>query len=180
MLFGELRITAADLAEKLISNVLKEMGRDGDNLPHSGGKRRKWTKKVQDVLKKLGEKLGYKHTYPWLVDLIWWDMESQSLAMAVECEWSPPMKGEEDDFEKLTVFKCPLKLFVFSTRDAQEIKRMAQRYLKLRTQHVKDEEYLLIGFTPTGPRCFWFKVPFNGKLKRVHFSELPLRASART
>ncbi len=111
---------------------------------------------MKKVLKKLGRDLGYKHTYHWLVDFIWWDIQSQSLGMAVEFEWSPLVKGEEDDFQKLTVFKCPPQAVCIQCNGRPEDKSMAERSLELRTQHVKNEEYLLIGFHVQGKSTVFF------------------------
>jgi hypothetical protein len=174
MLFGEPRITSRELAETFVSGVMREMSRDGE--PFSEISRTKWTCAVRRVLDELGAKLGYNHRYPWLVDFIWWDTKSEELALAVESELSPSPVAIEEDFQKLTVFKCPVKLLVFRG-DAEATKRAAEGYLRKRTQHVKDEEYLLVGFTTPGPRCFYFKVPqvpADGKLQGVQFSEWDL------
>lgn len=125
-----------------------------------------------DVLKELGHQEGYSDCYPWLADLVWWDKKSEYMALAVESELSRAPNEIADDFQKLTALKCPLKLFVFKG-DVEKTKRMAERYLKSRGQHIKDEEYLLVGFTAPTPRCFLFKVPRGHELRdEVEFSEL--------
>lgn len=166
MLFGSGRMTSRKLARKVVDGVLAEL--PGEKPPCRSHSQKKWTDAVSKVLKSLGAEIGCE-CYPWLVDWIWW--REQELVLAVECEWRQRV-GEEDDFQKLTVFKCPLKLFVFSG-SAERAVGMAVSYLQQRRQHVKDEEYILIGFTPLSPRCFFFKVPGNGKLNRaeVLFSE---------
>jgi len=175
MLFGELGITSTKLAEEFVSGVLTKMRRiDADvKPPCSGGSRPIWNGVVRDVLAKLGNMHGYDATYPWLVDFIWWSNKPQRMGLAVESELDKSARAIEDDFEKLCVFKCPIKLMVFSS-DAEDTKKMAERYLQTLTQHVKDEEYLLIGFTASGPRCFLFRVPADGSLAQVNFSELQL------
>jgi hypothetical protein len=99
------------------------------------------------------------------------------MGLAVESEMDKSVGAIEEDFEKLSVFKCPVKLMVCSS-DPENIKGMAERWLVKLTQHVKDEEYVLIGFTASGPRCFSFRVPSNGALKEVTFSEIQLSMSA--
>jgi hypothetical protein len=163
-------LTPSDLAEKFVSGVITEMTRDGGQPPFSGASRTKWTCAVMRVLDELGA-VEYDHRYPWLVDFIWWDARSEYMALAVESEFSPSPNEISDDFQKLTVLKCPLKLFVFKG-DAGKTKSMAEQYLKSRSQHVKGEEYLLVGFTDLRPRCFFFTVPVDGNLQeRVQFSE---------
>ena len=52
---------------------------------------------------------------------------------------------------------------------------MAESYLQRFTQHYAGEAYILIGFTASGPRCYLFSVPEDGKQEKVKFTELPLR-----
>jgi hypothetical protein len=174
MLLGEPRITSNELAEKFVSGVFKEMSRDGDQVI-SELSLSKWTGTVFRVLDQLGSSLGYDHRYPWRVDFIWWDTKSEELALAVESELSPSLRAIEEDFQKLTVFKCPVKLFIFKG-DVEKTKRSAEHYLQKRCQHVKDEEYILIGFS-SRPRCFFFRVPHDGRMQGqeiVQFSQLRL------
>ena len=93
------------------------------------------------------------------------------MVLAVEAELDTSTKAIEDDFQKLSVFKCPLKLLVF-TGDADRTTDMAERYLKSLTQHVKGEEYVLVGFTESNPRCFLFRVPNDGRINDVQFQEI--------
>jgi hypothetical protein len=75
---------------------------------------------------------GAVGTSEFLLDVVWWcssgsSKQSESIALAAEIEWSSwgPDKGERrdhwvrdrvgEDFGKLTVIKCPLKLMVFCT-----------------------------------------------------------------
>jgi hypothetical protein len=167
-----LQITSAKFAEELIAGVLKEMGATACTPPCSGGSRRAWTEAVRQALTELGKRYGYE-TYGWLVDFIWWSKSPERLGLVVESEWD---ESDEDDFQKLPVFKSPLKLWVFSS-DHEQAKSMAEHYLKTLTQHVKGEEYLLIGFTRSGPHCLSFKVPADGTLERVNFSEVRLARS---
>ncbi|MGB7282424.1 MAG: hypothetical protein WBE13_09200 [Candidatus Acidiferrum sp.] len=171
MLFGELEVTSEKFSEEFVSAVLNEVGAN-KKPPCAGGSRKKWTQAVKLVLERLGNKYGYEQDYPWLVDFIWWSDNPQRLGLAAESEFDTSVDAIEEDFQKLSVFKCPLKLLIFSA-DLEETKRMAQRWLQNVTQHVKDEEYLLIGFTSSGPRCFSFVVPTDGHLKEeAHFYEI--------
>jgi hypothetical protein len=156
MLFGELGITSAKLAEEFVSGVLNRLKATdaGTDPPCSGGNRAKWTEAVEAVLKELGNKHGYDRTYRWLLDFIWWSDKPQRLGLAVESELDNSIGNIEEDFQKLSVFKCPLKLMVFSA-DPEETKSMAERNLQVLTQHVKGEEYLLIGFTANWTTLFF-------------------------
>src|SRR5580658_4967084 len=142
MLFGKPEVGAKELAEKLVGDVLTKMG--AAPPPCRGGSREMWNIEVKAVLHELGSSYHYD-AYPWLLDLIWWSMSSQLMMLAVESEMDGHVGAIEEDFQKLPVFKCPLKLLVFSA-DADAVKKMAENYLQLLTQHVKDEEYLLVGF----------------------------------
>ena len=137
MLFGELGITAAKFAEEFVAGVLKRMCTGDNKPPCAKGGRALWTTAVKDTLKELGNKLGYDHTYDWLVDFIWWSTKPERLGLVAESEWD---ESDEDDFQKLPVFKCPHKLLVFSSDDPEEKKQMAERYLQTLTQHVQKEE----------------------------------------
>lgn len=173
MLFGEAAITAKELAEKLVSGVLKKMG-TGSEPPCSGGNKTMWTVQVKAVLIEIGTTFKYTSLCEWCsLDMIWWCMSTQRLILVAESEMATNPDAIETDFEKLSVFKCPLKLLVFS-REVERVKENAESYLRVLTQHVKDEEYLLVGFTASGPRCFLFKVPNDGKVDKVKFDELRL------
>lgn len=135
-----------------------------------------WTLEVKSVLHNIGKDLGYD-AYPWLLDPIWWSMPAQRMILALESEMDKHVETIEEDFQKLPVFKCPLKLLVFSA-EADAVKRMTEDYLQIFTQHVEREEYLLVGFTASDPRCFLFKVPYDGKLDKVTFDEVKLSKAA--
>lgn len=76
-----------------------------------------------------------EQTREFLLDAVWWQRtkkgECERMALAVECEWAAKWPGEPgertpeivaglvvDDFEKLLVMKCPLKLMIFCTDKA--------------------------------------------------------------
>src|ERR1700688_2878933 len=122
MLFGDAKITVKELAQEVVDGVANVMGEESKRPPCNSRMRTSWTKAVREVLGFLAEDRNYV-CYPWLLDFVWWDSASESLILAAECEWSQA-KAEEDDFQKLAAFKCPLKLFVFSG-DAERTKKMA-------------------------------------------------------
>jgi hypothetical protein len=167
----EPRITSRELIEAFVSRVTSTMRGEGGRQPFSYDSRPELTEAVLDVLTELGHEKEYSDCYEWLVDLVWWDRSNEYMALAVESELSHASNEIADDFQKLTVLKCPLKLFVFKG-DVERTKNMAEEYLKRRSQHVKDEEYLLVGFIKPRPRCFFLKVPNDGVFQEpIQFSE---------
>lgn len=149
MTFGQAEVDATELAHQLVAGVPEEVKK---KPPCTGGSRKEWTDVIVTVLKDLGERRGYS-AYPWLLDLIWWSRTPERMVLAVESELDPGAKAIEDDFQKLPVFKCPLKLFVF-TGDAERTKNMAEAYLQSFTQYAMEEKYLFVGFTASGPTSF--------------------------
>ena len=136
----------------------------GAHPPYRRASNRKiWTRMVRSVLKKYGEYDGYAHCYPWLVDFIWWEKRSETLALVAECEWGKST-DLDDDFQKLAVLKCPLKLFIFSGINPKSFLKRAEDLLQSFGQHTKDEEYIVIAFTSSEPLLFHFKVPESGRL----------------
>jgi hypothetical protein len=173
VLFGGAGISAKDAAERLVSQVLHRLGADAQP-PCVGDPKTIWTLTVKAVLQEMGTSLKYTNFCEWcLIDFIWWSMPTQRLILAAESEMAKSPDAVETDFEKLSVFKCPLKLLVFSA-DVDRVKENAEGYLQLFAQHVEGEEYLLVGFTASGPRCFLFKVPHDGKLDKAEFNEFQL------
>jgi hypothetical protein len=174
MEIGEAGISAPDFAEKfliLLFQELRNIGSDINQPPCRRGGRADWTCALHNALRRQGETYHFE-TYPWLVDFIWWRMKDEYLGLVMESEFDPSHGAIQDDFEKLTVFKYPLKVLVFSTQSPDETKTSVERYLEKRSQHIRNEEYLLIGFTALGPRCFWFRVPSDGRLESpVRFDE---------
>jgi hypothetical protein len=173
MQLGEAKIGAADLARKLASEVPAKLRQEGKDTrpPCSGGSRSDWNKAVGHVLRELG-KPEYD-TYPWLLDFVWWSKNPEQMVLAVESELDTSIGAIMDDFQKLPVFKCPLKLLVFAG-NANKTKSMAETYLQSLTQHVRGEEYVLVGFTESNPCAFFFKAPNAGKLEQVRFEEISL------
>jgi len=178
VIFGDAGITSKEFAEKFVSGVLK--GTTGTKPPCAGGSRDLWTAQIKVVVENLGHERGFDHTYEWLVDWIWWSGDKEHLGLALESELDKNPKAVEDDFYKLTVLKCPLKVLVYSANEPEEMKRRAEEYLKRRSQHVEGEEYLLIAFTPSKPRCFSLRIPApaDGRCNELQFIELQLSAAS--
>lgn len=142
--------------------------------PCAGADRTPWTEAIKNrVLKPMGCVRGHD-SYEWdkLLDWVWWSKKKgEELVLAVESELGT-LAEVEQDFQKLPSFKCPRKLLVFST-DPDKTKAMAEDYLQTFTQNVAAEQYVLVGFTERGTRCFFYSVPANGKpLVKVTFKEL--------
>ena len=172
-------INARDIAEKFVQGVLKEM--DGAKPPCIGGNKTKWTRAVKKVLGRLAEAPIYA-PYPWLLDFVWWSRknDTEQMVLAVESEMDKRVRTQiEPDFQKLSSFKCPLKLLVFSA-NVEDTKKMAEDYLRKFVQHIDGEEYLLVGFVKPYPRCLWFRVSGNGRLEpnAVKFVEIELSKAA--
>jgi hypothetical protein len=171
-LFGDAGISSQEFADEFTRRVLEKMGTS--TLPCCGGEKTPWSKQIFAVLKEMGNRRGFDHNYEWLVDWIWWSSENEHMALAVESELDTNGKKIEEDFQKLTVMKCPLKVLIYSAVDPSEMKTRAEKYLRKQDQHVKDEEYLLIAFTPTQPRCFRLKIPVDGRSNELAFEPLQL------
>lgn len=169
---------AMSFAEKFVSGVLAEFA--DAKVPCSGSEHTPWTKAIMKVLGQMGSQAGYE-AYPWLLDYVWWSKKGgeETMILGVESELDKDVVGQiGQDFQKLPSFKCQRKLLVFSA-GAEETRLMAESYLQNFTQHRVGEEYLLIGFTVSGPRCFLYRVPNDGKQENVRFAELLLRSAAR-
>jgi len=139
-------------------------------------------------------------TSEFLLDVVWWcrssgsSEQSESMALAAEIEWSSwgPAKGERrdhwvrdrvgEDFGKLTVVKCPLKLMVFCTDPSateqshgpmqQIVLEEIDRYLRSYAHHIPGEHYVLLDVASHGHRRAWLRsVDQNGVLSTLQ--ELP-------
>ena len=166
--------TAESFAEEFISTLRTRMG--DEKPPCANGSRENWTCEVKSALHEMGKRRGHVG-YSWLLDFIWWSKD-QRMMLAAESEFGN-VDEVESDFEKLPSFKCPRKLLVFTgdERKAEQTKRNAEIYLRQFGQHASSEEYLLIGLTEFGARCFCFKVPEgrNGHLKDEEVNFVPMK-----
>src|SRR5262249_4280838 len=134
--------------------------------------REAWTRSTRATLKDLGKQNGYEEFYDngWMEDFIWWTKTTEQLALVVESELKVNPADIQSDFEKLTVFKCPWKLLIFSSNPGKVL-ALAEAHLRRLSQHVAGEEYLLIGFTNIGARYFRFTIPNDGFVATVAFEE---------
>lgn len=134
-----------------------------------------WSKKIKEVLRKLGKRNGYL-VYPdpekkdgaWLLDLIWLDRKTGAIRLAVESELGK--EGEVlYDFQKLLCIKAPLKIMIYYV-DKKPFVKEFEDYIKDFDQHVRGERYLLIEFAP-GPtdRAYLYEVRKHGRLDKVKF-----------
>lgn len=165
-------------AEKFVSGVLATV--PDAKPPCSGGERPPWTAAIKQVLRQMGSNEGHE-AYAWepLLDFIWWSRRDggEEMILAVESELDKDVIGQiAQDFQKLPSFKCKRKLLIFSA-DPEETRLMAESYLRKFTQHCAEEEYVLIGFTASGPRCYLYSVPNDGKQDKVKFTPLQLHIS---
>lgn len=118
----------------------------------------KWTPPFKNALRSLGEKHGYTvwGSFPdrseWLFDIVWaycvWP-EFKGVALACEIEWKRSDERHREDFCKLTVADCDLRLFVFGCKPGDEDKkfdfiqelasyRSGQRYLAIAVPYTWD------------------------------------------
>jgi hypothetical protein len=121
------------------------------------------TQAVKVKLRRLG-KIHKCQTFPddnkllkrrrpeWLFDIVWWDDTPgrNGVRLAVECEWSRPLRGIVDDFDKLMSVKSPLKLMIYRVgkKSSSAVREAIQESLQDFGQHVKGENYLLCEFHP--------------------------------
>ena len=109
--------------------------------------RTKWTKRIMEEIGTLGEEIGcdvyvhekdfkskpkYVHekdfkskpkiddSGEWLFDMTWIkrDGDKWEVVMAMESEWDPANKAFDDDFEKLMVARCRLRVMSFTFEES--------------------------------------------------------------
>lgn len=191
-LFGSAPMEPRDLAKKLVAEVQNH--NDGDTWLH--GENRQWTEAVKKGLENIARELPVKTTCVYtafapgarefLLDVVWWNKEdSEGASLACECEWywSRSRKVEDyhihvgEDFEKLLVFKAPLKLMIFATpKNApwveEPVIEKINGYLLGYKHHVLGEKYLVLDFAPK-PKCWMVEVSGNGA-SRPQLKELQI------
>ena len=121
-----------------------------------------------------------------LWDVVWWcrretDKKEEFMALAVECEWGSGWRLEAcvgEDFSKLTVAKCPLKLMIFctelnrttGTHESQQtiVLNEIDRHLKFYSHHMPGERYIFLDTATDGNRRSWIRtVDENGVLSEL-------------
>ncbi len=177
MIFGKPAYSANRLTENIIRGLISERS------PHT------WTGKILQVLDELGKAKGlyvspdmYKDQGEYLVDMMWQKKDRRrtlpDIVLAIESE-SSRYKKDPDDFEKLMHVKAPQKLFIFRSREHAKdglefIESVQSKYMKSFTQHVRDEEYVVLEFAKRESMAFKYeyKVGKSGKIGRVKFREI--------
>jgi hypothetical protein len=124
-------------------------------------------------------------THEFLLDVVWWcrrgdQPNTEFMALAAEIEWASFWWGSPgeslanhvrdrvgEDFGKLTVVKCPLKLMVFCTDKSgpdkthdpmqQVVLEEIDRYLRSYAHHLSGETYVLLDVASDGHRRAWIR-----------------------
>jgi hypothetical protein len=143
-----------------------------------------WSKKIKEVLRKLGKEKGYD-LYPdaeekngwhgeWLLDLIWLDEKTGAIHLAAESELGNANEVL-DDFRRLLCAKAALKVMIYYVYNKPFLNKFEDCMTNF-DQHVEGEHYLLIEFAPgpTDPadRAYLYQVPNHGRLAKVEFQPL--------
>jgi hypothetical protein len=173
VIFGKLPIKPEVLATILVSELTKEVQRQG--------KEADWTNILKTILREMGKKRNHPVSpdpdddeRQFLLDLIWWKNPTlMDITLAVESEWGTSREVLHD-FGKLLVVKAPLKLMVFEKDSSDTVEKIEQNYMRKYTQHVLGEHYLLLEFDTQKKEAnpFHFTVPSNGRLRSVKFRRL--------
>jgi hypothetical protein len=153
MLFGPAPVSV----DKLIATILA-------NFPF-GAPKNDQARAIKRALDELGRALNYtvffsdngdrRHDREWMLDLVWWSAGTGTVA-AMKCDWGNAGSVVEQ-FHRLMGLKAPLKVMVFSTRqagaerpDVLQRKDTSAMLHALGTcaidfrQHVNGEHYLLL------------------------------------
>ena len=114
----------------LVDELVKKIAVAFDDLWEQGDRSQtKWTEALIDTIGKVGvkEEYGYevyaknfkesvKDYGEWLFDMTWIkkDGDKWEVVMAMESEWDPSETAFRDDFEKLMVARCRLRVMSFT------------------------------------------------------------------
>lgn len=175
MLFGPTPVSA----DKLIAAVTA-------NFPF-GAPRPDQSRALKRAMDQLGRGLNFtvffsdnndrRHEREWILDLVWWSPGTGSVA-AMKCEWGNAGAVVEQ-FHKLMGIKSPLKVMVFSTRQAgaerPDVLQRKDTSAMLHalghcaidfSQHVAGEHYLLLELVEeeSAFRAYELRVTADGKL----------------
>jgi hypothetical protein len=179
-MFIDYPISTADIVIEL-SLGLCQAPTDGLVFPSD----RDFAVAVKGTLSQMGQKREF-HAYPrkcdgnqeCMWDASWW-LESETglrLALAAESEWGKSA-DVKDDFEKLLVAKCPLKLLITDSRDkVAGMKDRLERSLRHYRDHVEGELSVWIdlkGSLRRGElRAFEYKANKSGSDETAAFEEV--------
>ena len=179
MLFGDVRTSSTELAQKLCHNV-----RDAVSPLGARTSDRNWTYAVKQVLNQEGKRFDYEvwcsgieGSCEWLLDVIWWKKRETGIgiALAVECEWGARQEVIED-FQKLLCIKAPLKVLIYDggniPEHGAEVRAAIEREMQAYHHHVTGETYLFLGFGNVGQYCHRVVVSQDGMVKAVKFELL--------
>jgi hypothetical protein len=153
------------LLQSLVTQIPARASKEG---------KKEWNRATKEVLCELGRKAGFEpyaslrlgkiRLHEWLLDIVWYSLETGGIQLAVESE----LGREEDvlfDFGKLMVVKAPLKLLLVECGKQRLIRRVEQ-YLQGFDHHIAGEAYLLVDFNWGHHDCYELVVKRDGKQKR--------------
>ncbi|PYP91221.1 MAG: hypothetical protein DMG65_08610 [Candidatus Angelobacter sp. Gp1-AA117] len=193
MIFGDALISIEELCEELRRRI-PELAVDDSN--------RAYTMAVKEALAEVAEALDLRmfctdsdrKTKEFLLDFVLWSDKpgEQKSVLAVESEWGKPgdknVKNRADqvveDFEKLLVFKAPLKLMLFQADDEgmrRAIHNGLREYLTTFAQHVKGEQYLFMEFSHGHCYSYTWAASNDGLCPNAHLRAMDAKSeNART
>ena len=197
--------------EELVRKL--ESGLDSFEKTNPAAASREWTLGVKNSLEGIAKEISSSLRCIWtvrdkedpennksefLLDFVWWQElekgQHERMALAVECEWAMWSHSfeeiaarVEEDFDKLTVIKSPLKLMVFCTREMKgrarehlqtEILRRLTRLLQQYDHHVEGECYILFDTAVRSERKAWVIRMATSGSQNVPISAVNLTASS--
>jgi hypothetical protein len=172
----------------LVARLGKRVDELWDTQPHAPDG--VWTLHVKEALGKIAKEVEVErgpdlsldviYTKPvegvheFLLDLVWWCRKNSSkyefMGLAVEVEWGtlPTIAhAVGEDFSKLTVVKCPIKLMIFCTtrtgvnRSHEPLQQVVlaelDRYLSCYAHHIPGEHYVFVDIATSGNRRAWIR-----------------------
>jgi hypothetical protein len=163
------------ISRELISGLPSFLG----DPKHASG--RSWTRAMKSGLERIGRArdllvccYGVGHEVEWLLDLLWIDPKDGHIALAVALEWGE--SGEiETSFATLLSIKAYRKLLLFPTNKHTGVEAILKRIESVvlgYPYHLVDEEYMAMEVTERGVVRYSFKVPKDGRLESVRFTEM--------
>ena len=147
----------ASLANEVVASI---KGINIQNLRDKGDGA--WTVAIKGALIDLGQKHDYQictSSFPdeceseWLYDLVWYRKAPsghlREIGLILESEWAKKVKGIQDDFEKLLVAKCPIKVMVFQDfkdTTVEQIWSLLETGIRTFESEPTKDRYILVGF----------------------------------
>src|SRR5579884_903699 len=167
MPFGDAPISLEELASKLRIMIPKLAG----TLTNEG-----YTRGLKEALQQIGNSLGVRtlckdkdrNRKEFMLEVVWWSdvPRDQRAVLGVESDWGSPMDKNPENrasqvmekFEKLLLFKAPIKLILFSASNPEvrgAIHSGIQKLLINISQHVRGEQYLFMEFAKND--CYTYR-----------------------